>query len=713
MTAQKRNKIQFAPKFRDIFQPARYKVFHGGRGGGKSHAVAVALLAIAYSRPVRVLCAREYQVSIADSVHKLLSDKIAELGLASYFTVTRTGITSVTGSEFIFKGLHHNISEIKSLEGIDYAWVEEAHSVSRESWDLLIPTIRKENSEIWLTFNPMSPDDETYKRFVLHPPSGALVVKVGWQDNPWFPKTLHAEMERCRAVDPDAYAHIWGGEPRVISDAQIFKGRYEVTPFETPDKARFFHGVDWGFACLGGDTLVTTDNGDVPIRDIKAGDRVLTRDGYRKVLHAQGNGYKKVYDVDFGYGVHIIATGDHRIFTNDGWKEVEHLKGHEEICMMKSSLTARFINGIRTANIRIISTGNTGGQERITNIKPYTGRYGNIIKALSRKAAQSITLMGTRLITALKIWHVSLLKSIRGYIIRTSLEVSRKKKCKGIENFTDTPRKTGRSAEKSLCGLHRKEEVFVKSAESLLRLRTCIRNFAARIAGKGTTCGIARWNIPANGAARSLWRQLTGSHERHVLRNVPIKLSLRQEKEEVFDITVENGEYFANGILVHNCDPTALVRMFIQDDILYIDAEAYGTGIELDETPALFDTIPTSRHWPIKADSARPETISFMARKGFRISAAKKWAGSVLDGIALLKSFTRILIHPRCKHTAEEFRMYSYKVDRANGDILPVPVDAWNHAIDAARYALDGYVKRSGGLHINPAVLNNKFTLRR
>lgn len=153
--------------------------------------------------------------------------------------------------------------------------------------------------------------------------------------------------------------------------------------------------------------------------------------------------------------------------------------------------------------------------------------------------------------------------------------------------------------------------------------------------------------------------------------------------------------------------------MFIQDDILYIDAEAYGTGIELDETPALFDTIPTSRHWPIKADSARPETISFMARKGFRISAAKKWAGSVLDGIALLKSFTRILIHPRCKHTAEEFRMYSYKVDRANGDILPVPVDAWNHAIDAARYALDGYVKRSGGLHINPAVLNNKFTLRR
>ena len=193
---------------------------------------------------------------------------------------------------------------------------------------------------------------------------------------------------------------------------------------------------------------------------------------------------------------------------------------------------------------------------------------------------------------------------------------------------------------------------------------------------------------------------------------MPIKLSLRQGKEEVFDITVENGEYFANGILVHNCDPSVLIRDFVDDGYLYLDAEAYGVGVELDETPALFDTVPTSRTWPIKADNARPETISYMARKGFRISAAKKWPGSVLDGIALLKSFKKIIIHPRCKHAAEEFRMYSYKVDRVNGDILPIPASGWDHVIDACRYSLDGYVQRSGGLNISQSAIRPAMRIR-
>ena len=151
-------------------------------------------------------------------------------------------------------------------------------------------------------------------------------------------------------------------------------------------------------------------------------------------------------------------------------------------------------------------------------------------------------------------------------------------------------------------------------------------------------------------------------------------------------------------------DPTALVRLFVQDGALFVDAEAYGVGVELDELPQLFDSIPTTRKWPVKADAARPETISFMCRKGFRVSAAKKWAGSVEDGVALLKGFRRIYIHPRCTHAADEFRLYSYKVDKNNGDVLPVIVDAHNHIIDAARYALDGYVKRAP-LNINPAIL--------
>ena len=144
----------------------------------------------------------------------------------------------------------------------------------------------------------------------------------------------------------------------------------------------------------------------------------------------------------------------------------------------------------------------------------------------------------------------------------------------------------------------------------------------------------------------------------------------------------------------------AHVRSFIQDDCLFIDAEAFGHGIEIDETPQLFDSIPTSRSWPIKADAARPETISYMRRKGFNIEPAEKWPGSVEDGIAHLKGFKRIVIHERCKHMQEERRLYSYKVDKITNQVLPVIVDKWNHGFDAVRYSLDQYIQRRGGLGV-------------
>ncbi len=375
-----------------LYDSVRYIVLYGGRGGAKSWGVARVLLALAHARKLRVLCAREFQTSIADSVHKLLTEQVDSLGLREWFQIQIAAINGLAvGSEFLFKGLHHNIFEIKSLEGIDLCWVEEAQRVSAASWDILIPTIRKEHSKIILTFNPEVPDDPTYQRFVVHAPDNALVIKIGWEDNPWFPGVLRDEMEHCREVDPDKYAHVWGGEPKVISDACVFKGKYRIDEFEAPKNTRFFFGADWGFAK----------------------------------------------------------------------------------------------------------------------------------------------------------------------------------------------------------------------------------------------------------------------------------------------------------------DPTTLIRSFIQGRTLFIDYEAYGVGVELDDTPALFDTIPGARRWPIKADNARPETISHIKRKGFNISAAKKWAGSVEDGVEYLRSFDEIVVHPRCKHTAEELRLYSYKVDRQTEDILPMLVDANNHCIDALRYAHDG---RIGGV---------------
>ncbi|WP_025827506.1 PBSX family phage terminase large subunit [Acetobacter okinawensis] len=141
-------------------------------------------------------------------------------------------------------------------------------------------------------------------------------------------------------------------------------------------------------------------------------------------------------------------------------------------------------------------------------------------------------------------------------------------------------------------------------------------------------------------------------------------------------------------------DPTAAVRCFIQNDCLYVDYEAGGVGIELDDTPAALEEIPDAYLWPWKADGARPETISFLANRfGFKISAADKWPGSVEDGVARLKAFKKIVVHPRCKRLAEEFRKYSYKVDKKTEDVLPLIADAWNHWIDALRYALDGVIQ--------------------
>lgn len=384
--------------FASLFTPARYKCHWGGRGSGKSWAYARTLLIKGRKKKLRVLCVREIQTSITDSVHKLLTEQIDALGLNYFYRVTKNSIIGANGTEFIFKGLRTNISEIKSTEGVDICWVEEAQAVSEESWQVLIPTIRKPDSEIWVTFNPLEESDPTYKRFVVSPPPGAIVEKVSWRNNPWFPEVLRAEKDYMLRVDPEGYAHVWEGEVRTISDAVIFKGKYEVRPFETPAHARFFYGADWGFAK----------------------------------------------------------------------------------------------------------------------------------------------------------------------------------------------------------------------------------------------------------------------------------------------------------------DPTVLLRCFIEDRTLYVDYETYGIGVDIDDLAraedspgrSMFDEVPDSRRWTIYADSARPETISYVRQRGFNIRSADKWQGSVEDGIAYLRSFEKIVIHERCKHMAQEARLYCYVVDKKTEEILPKAEDAHNHCWDALRYALCKYITR-------------------
>lgn len=393
---------RFPRKLGFLFRPARYKVAHGGRGGSKSWGVARALILRAHQQPTRILCARELQVSIADSVHKLLSDQIDDLGLSAWFDITQTSIKSLLhpGSEFLFTGIRNNVTKVKSMEGIDICWVEEAEKVSSSSWEVLIPTIRKPGSEIWVTFNPSEDGDPTYQRFVMNPPDDAVVVAINWRDNPWFPDTLRKEMLYLRRVDYDAYLHVWEGQTRKASAAQVLRGKVVVEPFEphadgTGEWHGPYYGVDWGFAQ----------------------------------------------------------------------------------------------------------------------------------------------------------------------------------------------------------------------------------------------------------------------------------------------------------------DPTTMARCWINGRRLLIEHEAYGVQVDIDATPELFDAIPGAREHVSRADSARPETISYMQRHGYgAMRGVDKWPGSVEDGIAHLRSYEQIVVHPRCKNTAIESRLWCFKVDKLTGDVLPVLVDAHNHCWDAVRYALAPLIKAASNM---------------
>lgn len=219
--------VEFPEKLKPLFHPARYKVAHGGRGSAKSWGFARALLILGAQTPTRVLCAREVQKSIKDSVHRLLCDQIQALGLGQFYEPFETEIRGRNGSMFLFAGLaQHTVESIKSFEGVDIVWVEEAQVVTKRSWDVLTPTIRKDESEIWLSLNPDMETDETYQRFVAHPPPDAVVIQMNWRDNPWFPEVLERERLETKRRDPDNYDNIWEGVPKRVSEGAIY--RYEV-----------------------------------------------------------------------------------------------------------------------------------------------------------------------------------------------------------------------------------------------------------------------------------------------------------------------------------------------------------------------------------------------------------------------------------------------------------------------------------------------------
>lgn len=217
---------EFPEKLQCFWLPKRYKVAYGGRGSAKSWTIAGMLTIRGSQEKLRILCVRELQKSIEESVHKLISDQIDRLHLNGMYIVEKARIyCPSTGSEFIFEGIRNNVTKIKSYEGIDICWAEEAQAISYESWKVLIPTIRKPGSEIWISFNPKLKTDATYQKYVLKPPTNSFVVEINWRDNKWFPEVLQEEMEELKTADFDSYMNVWEGKCEVVLEGAVYKNQ--------------------------------------------------------------------------------------------------------------------------------------------------------------------------------------------------------------------------------------------------------------------------------------------------------------------------------------------------------------------------------------------------------------------------------------------------------------------------------------------------------
>jgi phage terminase large subunit len=298
----------FPPKLEPLFQPKRYKILYGGRGAAKSWGVARALLIRGYYDTLRILCARETQKSISESVHQLLKDQISALGLEHFYTVQETVIRGRNGTEFTFTGLRQqNVTSIKSYEGVDICWCEEAQVISKRSWTILEPTIRKrkipgaEEAEIWITFNPELDTDETYTRFVVRPPEDAVLIPIGWRDNPWFPEVLEKERVRMLQRDPEEYENVWEGKPKTVVAGAIYRNeilktiedrRIRPVPYDPMLKVHTVWDLGWNDQSTI--IFVQRVGGELRIIDYIE-DSHKTYSDYVTLLEAKGYRYGKDY----------------------------------------------------------------------------------------------------------------------------------------------------------------------------------------------------------------------------------------------------------------------------------------------------------------------------------------------------------------------------------------------------------------------------------
>ena len=303
------------PYFKPLIRKARYKVLYGGRGSGKSYFLAE--LAVEVSRRIGtvILCAREFQGSLDDSVYQLLIETIDRLGYSEEFDILKSTITHKgTGAKFVFYGIKNNVTKIKSIQGVGVCWVEEAEAVTKNSWDVLIPSIRGDkNAEIWVSFNPKNILDDTYQRFIIHPPKDSIVLKANYDINPHFADTpLLADMLECKERDEDLYRHIWLGEPVADSELAIIKPSWIEAAIDAHEKLGFSaagrHILGFDVADEGDDANATVLRHGSVVTDMqqwRGQDVIYSAD--KVYLYAQEQNIDRIVYDNIGVGAGVKA----------------------------------------------------------------------------------------------------------------------------------------------------------------------------------------------------------------------------------------------------------------------------------------------------------------------------------------------------------------------------------------------------------------------
>lgn len=317
-------RAQFPEKLAFLFEPHRYKVARGGRGSAKSWSFARALLIQGQLAPLRIGCFRESQKSIKDSVHALLKDQVALLGLGNHYEVLATEIRGRNGTQFLFCGLSdHTVESIKSFEGLDRAWVEEGQTVSKKSWTILIPTIRKAGSEIWISYNPDLDTDETHQRFTVNASPDCINVQMNYTDNPWFNDVLEQERLKCLRDYPHDYPNIWEGKCRPAAVGAIYyhemaAAEDRITRLPYDPKLKVHVVVDLGWNDAMSIIMVQKNLSEVRIVDyIEDTHKKLSE--YSQMLKSRPYHWGRMLLPHDGYSEDVKADSAYKILSALGW----------------------------------------------------------------------------------------------------------------------------------------------------------------------------------------------------------------------------------------------------------------------------------------------------------------------------------------------------------------------------------------------------------